>query len=296
MSDHRCPAFTCPRCAPDAAEREMRQLRAENDRLRDRLQISPQGDDLIDALQSAVDGLRARLSDIQKENETLYKDRNEAFKLWDDHKAENAALQVHAKRLQKSYVESLNSANEQFASAKAALESKLVTATEALEFYARARPQKVFTDAALAEVPLSDYVRQCRERPEIQIKEDGGQIAREALSELKGECRADTNSVQTPEPRPDTSSIVKLVKSLRERNPQDEEDYGYNHAIDDVLAALKEESEKDIIPCICDLHRNPMCRRHGVGTEKATKHIECEGESRGNAEYKAGDAETGSAK
>lgn len=38
--------------------------------------------------------LRAQLTEAQKENATLYRDRNEVFKLWDDHKAENAALRA----------------------------------------------------------------------------------------------------------------------------------------------------------------------------------------------------------
>jgi hypothetical protein len=31
--EHRCPGFACPRCAPDAAEREMREMIAKNQAL-----------------------------------------------------------------------------------------------------------------------------------------------------------------------------------------------------------------------------------------------------------------------
>lgn len=34
MTTHRCPGFACPRCAPDAAEREMRATRKESEELR----------------------------------------------------------------------------------------------------------------------------------------------------------------------------------------------------------------------------------------------------------------------
>lgn len=34
MGDHRCPGFACPRCAPDACEREFRRLKNENVKLR----------------------------------------------------------------------------------------------------------------------------------------------------------------------------------------------------------------------------------------------------------------------
>jgi hypothetical protein len=122
MKTHECVLTQPPRCERCRNE-ELTHLRAQ---LAEREETNRQ-------ITTALVQAEAQVTQMQKENETLYKDRNEAFKLWDDHKAENAALQAHANRLQKSYVESLNSANEQFASAKAALESKLDCALAALQ-------------------------------------------------------------------------------------------------------------------------------------------------------------------
>src|SRR5690349_17289069 len=51
-------------------------LQRENAELRDRLQISPQGDDAIDALESAVEQLRDRAEDLSRQLAEVENDRD----------------------------------------------------------------------------------------------------------------------------------------------------------------------------------------------------------------------------
>ena len=40
--------------------------------------------------------------------------------------------------------------------------------------------------------------------------------------------------------------VITLIRSMKEKRPMDDEDYGYNHFADDLVRALKEELKKEM--------------------------------------------------